>query len=324
VRRDHAACLAGTIRSLNPDIVHSLEMQHGAYLTLAAFRRSGRPRPPWVYSCWGSDIYYFGQRPGYEASVRDVLLNCDYLITDCRRDTDLAHRFGFSGCALGVFPGGGGYDVSAMVQHRQDPPSSRRAVAVKGYQNDRYGGRALVALQAVHRCAEALRDFRVVVYSAQTQSVADVARHIAVVTGLRIEVLGHVPHGDVLSLLGQSRVHLAVSETDGTPNSMLEAMIQGAFPIQSDTVSTAEWIEDGVNGFLVPPADPLAIEAAIRRAVTDDGLVDRAAQANSGALPEKVGRAFVRSRVLDAYGRVAAGRKENTGRSCLTVEAKAS
>jgi glycosyltransferase involved in cell wall biosynthesis len=225
------------------------------------------------------------------------------MMTDCRRDQVLGRELGFRGQELGVFPGGGGFDLAEMVSHRQDPPSARRVLAVKGYQNDTYGGCALVAMQAVHRCADALKGYLVAVYGA-SPSVRDVARHISTVAGLRIEVHEKIPRDILIRLMGRSRVHIAVGTTDGTPNAMLEAMIMGAFPIQSDTVSTGEWIRNGENGILVPVEDLPAIETAIRKAVSDDDLVDKAAHSNQVLMREKAERVLVRTQVVRAYENV--------------------
>ncbi len=301
-RRDRARFLAATIRRLKPDLVHTLEMQHAAYLMLDACRYLGPRRPPWIYSSWGSDINYFQHQPEHAARIRSVLRECDGLFTDCDRDRRLAIEYGFTGKYLGVYPGGGGYDLDEMRRCRQPgPASARRVIAVKGYQSERYGGRALLALQAIHRCADALKNYRVVVYSAQTESVSDVVRHIAATSPIRIEVLPRVPHGEVLSLLGQSRIHLAISETDGTPNAMLEAIIMGALPVQTDTVSTGEWIENGINGALVPSDLPEAIEAALRRALAEDAWVDQAAAHNVALADERLGRGAIARDVVESY-----------------------
>src|SRR5512138_2685070 len=65
--------LAGLVARLKPDIVHSLEIQNGGELVLAA-KRSGRaPFPPWIATNWGSDIFLFGRLPECERSIRDIL-----------------------------------------------------------------------------------------------------------------------------------------------------------------------------------------------------------------------------------------------------------
>lgn len=303
---DRARRLAGSIRRFRPDIVHSLEMQHAGYLALAARNHLDGRFPAWIYSCWGNDIFYFGSQPEHEGLIREVLTACDYAIADCQRDVRLLREFGFEGEVLGVFPVAGGYDIQHMQQLRQPPPvSSRRVIALKGYHDDDWAGRALVALQALHMCADSLREYEVVVYSA-SPNVRYAAEYVSRVTGLRFTVLPYCPHDQIVKQLGHARIAIGVSVTDGTPNAMLEAMVMGAFPVQSDTISTAEWISQGVNGLLVPPEDPEAIAAAMRRALFDDALVDRAAEINRRMTAERIDRLVIQPQVIAMYGKVAA------------------
>jgi len=88
-------------------------------------------------------------------------------------------------------------------------------------------------------------------------------------------------------------------------------MIMGAFPVQSDTVSTAEWIVDGQNGFLVPPEDSDAVAAAIRKALTDNDLVNRAAEINNRVARTRVDVSVITPRVLEMYEKVARSRRPN-------------
>jgi len=118
-------------------------------------------------------------------------------------------------------------------------------------------------------------------------------------------------HEQILDLMGQARIGIGISSSDGTPNAMLEAMVLGAFPIQSDTISTAEWIEDGVNGLLVPPDDPNSIAIALRRALTNDELIDEAADFNSKVVDERLDLNKVRPQVVELYKKVARQGKLN-------------
>jgi len=297
--------LTRLIRRLKPDIIHSLEMQHESYPLLEVRRKlGGRFSMPWIYSSWGSDLYLFASQPEHQARVREVLSSCDYYIADCQRDVGLAHKFGLSGEVLGVFPGVGGLDVSGMQQRIQPGHvSTRRVIALKGYTG--WAGRALVALHAVQLCADALQGYKVVVYLANAE-VEHVARYVSRVTGVMFEVLPHSPHETIVRLMGRSRLAIGVSISDGTPNTMLEAMVMGAFPIQSDTISTAEWITDGENGLLVPPEDPEAIAAAIRRALSDDALVDKAAETNAKITSERIDRNVIQPQVIRMYEKIAA------------------
>jgi Glycosyl transferases group 1/Glycosyl transferase 4-like len=312
------ARLARTIRAVKPDIIHVLEMQRAGYLLLGARNHMGGcALPPLIYSSWGSDIFCFGQQPQHAPRIREFLALCDYYIADCERDVPLAREFGFRGEVLGVFPGTGGFDISHM-QSLAEPGavSSRRVIAVKGYQGVEYGGRALVALEALRLCTDVLTGYEVVIYSA-SEPVRETARQLADSIGISVHVLPPSAPDEVARLMGRARVAIGIGTTDGIPCAMLEAMIMGAFPVQSDTVSTAEWIKAGENGFLVPPENAESIAVAIRRALADDSLVDHAAVINREITAKLVDQDVLRPRIAQMYREVGNGRK---GRRAVATE----
>ena len=303
---EQTARLARVIREWRPDLVHSLEMQRCGYLTLASRKRlNGRPLPTWIYSSWGSDIFFFGRRPEHQPRIREVLTSCDYFIADCNRDVQLAKEFGLCGEVLGVFPGSGGFDLPRMRRLGADTPvSPRKVIAVKGYHNEEWGGRALHALEALRMSSEQLRGFKVVVFSANSE-VKSSARRLGKETGIELSILPPSSNEEIIKLMGRARIAIGIGLTDGSPISMLEAMIMGAFPIQADTVSTAEWIRDGENGFVVPAEQPEAIAHAVRRALTDDSLVKRAAKLNSVIADQRLDQETIRPRVIEMYKKAA-------------------
>lgn len=90
---------------------------------------------------------------------------------------------------------------------------------------------------------------------------------------------------------------------------MLEAMTMGAFPIQSDTELTAEWITHEINGLLVNPADPADIERALRKALEEDALVNEAAEINLQMVYQKLDAAVVKPKVVEMYKTIVAQSK---------------
>jgi len=60
------------------------------------------------------------------------------------------------------------------------------------------------------------------------------------------------------------------------------------------------------SGFIVPPEDPEPIAAAIRRAVSDDALVDRAAELNAKVARERLDQDVIRPQVIAMYEKIAA------------------
>lgn len=304
VFRGRAKRLARVIRRLRPDIIHSFELQTQSYHLLDVVGMlGGRLGAPWIVTTWGSDIFYFQRFPEHLSKIKALLRQCDYLIPDCARDEALARAYGFGGTVPLILPGSGGYPIAAMrTLMSPGPVAGRRIVALKGYQG--WAGRAVNALEALGRCAGALRGYEIVVYAASPgvgQQVDELRRS----AGVDVRVLPRSPHRDLLELFGKARIAIGVSASDGVPNTMLEAMTMGAFPIQSDTESTAEWIADGENGLLVEPENAESIAKAIVRALSDDALVDRAAELNSKELIQRLDLAIVKPKVVEMYERIA-------------------
>ena len=301
---DRAHRLANTIRRIKPDIVQSLEIQHASYLTLEAKNLLGDKLPTWIVTNWGNDIYLFGRLDNHVDKIKAVLASCDYYSCECQRDVQLAIQMGFKGQTLPVLPNAGGYDLARLAEFRQPgPTSARRLILLKGYQD--WKGRALAGLRAIELCANELQGYRVAIYLADP-NVKIAAELVSKSTGIPIEVIPQCSHDDMLRQYGRARVYIGLSISDGISISELEAIMMGTFPIQSCTACADEWIVDGESGFIVPPEDPEPIAAAIRRAVSDDALVDRAAELNAKVARERLDQDVIRPQVTAMYEKIAA------------------
>jgi glycosyltransferase involved in cell wall biosynthesis len=84
-----------------------------------------------------------------------------------------------------------------------------------------------------------------------------------VLAGFRSDVQRFLPSCDVAVLS---------SWTEGLPVIVLEALAAGVPVVATAVGGTPEVIEDGINGFLVPPGDPAALAQRIRDALRDDSL----------------------------------------------------
>jgi glycosyltransferase involved in cell wall biosynthesis len=91
------------------------------------------------------------------------------------------------------------------------------------------------------------------------------------------EFVGH--RQDVPELLACCDLSVLPSEAEAMPNALLEAMAAGLPVIATDVGGSAEIIEHGVTGLLVPPCDPDALSAAIIRVLQDPSLAAGLAQA---------------------------------------------
>jgi glycosyltransferase involved in cell wall biosynthesis len=267
------------IRSLRPDLVHSLEIQHSGYLVQQVRSEWQGHFPKWWVTNWGSDIYLFGRLEEHRRRIRSIMEACDLYSCECERDVGLARALGFDGPALPVMPNTGGFDLAWARDVRDlKRTSERRTIMLKGYQH--WAGRALVGLRALERCADVLSGYTVVIYSA-SHDVMLAAQLFSESTGIETRIMERdAPHESILRAHAAARVSIGLSISDAISTSLLEAMVMGAFPIQSCTACAGEWIQDGQSGWLVPPEDPDVVELAIRAVLADDELVDSAARIN--------------------------------------------
>lgn len=306
--RQRAAALAALVEDLDPDLVDSMEIQHGGYVTLEARRLLGDEFPVWIVHNWGSDIYYYGRNPRHLDRLKGVLQACDYYGAECHRDVGLARMFGCTARALPVSPNTGGFDFDqTRPLRRPGPTSERRGIALKATQSFVY--RPDTALDALEQCADLLGGHRLFLYTASS-GVTSRAQRLSALSGMELEVVstteGLASHERILSMHGESRISISLSMSDAICTSFLEAMVMGSFPIQSDTGCAEAWAEDGKGAIFVDPDDPGPVAEALRRALTDDDLVDAAAESNMAVAAVRLDRRALLTQAMDVYERIAA------------------
>ncbi|WP_242446491.1 glycosyltransferase family 4 protein [Nonlabens agnitus] len=287
---------------IQPDVVHSFAL----YVAAAPIKNvmQVHAHMKWAYSAWGSDLFYFQHQPNYLADIKQVLQRVDYLFTDCHRDHQIAVKYGFQGTFLGVFPGGGGYELDNLKQY-QLPIKQRKIIAVKGYQNR--SGRAVSVLQALEMIKDQLTDYEIVVFGADHQ---DVFRFRAVTEHGRSEreipnitIHGKLTHEDIFKLFGKALLYIGNSNSDGMPNTLLEAICCGCHPIQSNPGgATAEIITDGLNGLLIENCEDVElIGQVVKKSLTDLDYLLKSAEYNYINIVPKLDRDFIKKKVIDAY-----------------------
>jgi glycosyltransferase involved in cell wall biosynthesis len=300
---DHRAKqLSKLIEGLRPDLIHTLEFQSSGYLTLSAKKYLSSTFPKWIATNWGSDIYLFGRLKAHREKIKEVLLNCDYYSCECERDIKLAKELDFNGIYLPVFPNTGGFDLDKLRAVRQAKTSQRKRIMLKGYQH--WAGRSLVGLRALERCADLLGNYEIDIYSA-SNDVIIASELFTNSTGIVTNIVdSNTPHEKILELHAQARISIGLSISDAISTSLLEAMVMGSFPIQSCTSCADEWFEHGKSGMIVPAEDPDIIEMALRIALSDDELVDTAAEINWETALKRLNESFLKQKALDMYSSI--------------------
>lgn len=117
-----------------------------------------------------------------------------------------------------------------------------------------------------------------------------------------VHLLPFLPQEDLWRLFKRAQVSVSISQHDGTPNSLLEAMALGCFPIAGDIESVREWIVDGVNGLLVDPGHAPESAEMIIKALKDKSLTQKAAEQNQHVIRKRANKSLLASKITDFYG----------------------
>jgi glycosyltransferase involved in cell wall biosynthesis len=104
----------------------------------------------------------------------------------------------------------------------------------------------------------------------------------------------------MFELFSQARIHLAVSLSDGVPSTLLESMLSGTFPIQTNTGCAEQWVTNGQTAILVNP-DVTEVKMAILRAIRDENLIDSAQVANKLTCLERLNFSSVKAELDSIY-----------------------
>ena len=113
-------------------------------------------------------------------------------------------------------------------------------------------------------------------------------------------------HDDVPALLAGLDVVALPSWTEGLPMVLLEAMAAGRPVVATPVGGTPELVVDGETGLLVPPRDPGALAAALRRILDDRELAARLGEAGRRRVRERFTLEAMTRRVLEIYDEVVA------------------
>ncbi|MBN8641826.1 MAG: glycosyltransferase [Flavobacteriales bacterium] len=285
------------LQSIQPDVVHSFEMHSSTIPILKVM--NDFPSIKWVYSCWGSDLFYYQNFPQKNTQIKATLQRINYMHTDCQRDYEIAKQLGFTGKHLGIIPGGTGYKLAELEAYKK-PHNSRNIILVKGYQH--HVGRGINIIKALHQINAKVEqnNLKVVVFGAH-QPVIDYINQ----NQLKYEYFDRhgLSHQELLQLMGESLICIGNSTSDGMPNTLLEAIVMGAFPIQSNPGNvTSEIIQNAINGLLIENPDSVEeIASHVFSAINSKEMLENAVVVNQQIAINRLEYALNKQKVIDLY-----------------------
>jgi glycosyltransferase involved in cell wall biosynthesis len=283
------------IARVQPDLIHAMRIPYEGMSAALALKAGS---PPLLVSVWGNDFtLHAPSTPLMAALTRLTMRRAAALHTDCLRDRRVAAEWGFSANRpAAVLPGGGGVQAELFYP----PPVEPSAPVVINPRGLRAYVRSDTFFRAAALSAERLPAARFLCTGMAGESEAE---RLLAASGAftAVSLLPQQTRPQMAALFRSAQVMVSLSEHDGTPNTLLEALACGCFPIAGDIEALREWITPGVNGLLVDPGDALAAAAAIQTALGDADLRLRARQVNQRLVAERAGHAAVMRQAEEFY-----------------------
>lgn len=297
----HIPRLRKLCNDIAPDLVHAMRIPYEGIMASMAVRQR-----PLLISCWGNDFTLFTGTAPDRFLVRQAMRRTDALHCDCEKDMRLAYQWGFRPHKPSiVLPGAGGVDK--LIFHPGKPhlngwrlnlPADARVIVnprgMRAYvRNDSF----LQAIPLVLR--EAPETFFICPGMQGDASVEKIVRDLSIASHVRL--LPTLNREELANLFRLAEISVSPSTHDGTPNTLLEAMASGCFPVAGDIESVREWIDHGLNGLLCDPASAESIAGALIKAVNDRSLLERAARENVRLVSERADYGQVMARAACFY-----------------------
>jgi len=260
---------------------------------------------PLIVSIWGNDLTLHAHRNKLCMNwTKRTLMRVNGLMADTQRDIRLAREMGLgANKPTLIVPGGGGVDLTAIQKQHEiraelDALIPKGKVLVINPRGFRPGSvRNDIFFKAAAQIIQERQDvhFLCAAMTGQKEAV-DWVRKLNIENNMHL--LPYLKQEQLWALFQRCLISVSVSEHDGTPNSLLEAMAIGCLPICGNIESIREWITDGENGLLVKPGDPEELHTAILHGLNDGNLREAAKQKNQQIIRQRAEKILVRKAVM--------------------------
>ncbi len=128
-------------------------------------------------------------------------------------------------------------------------------------------------VEAVPRVTTSIPEATFVLKNTWSQDQQHIAERVSSLPcAATVRIVGEVDYDQMAAFYAMADVFVSVPSSDSSSVSLHEAMACGCTPIVSDVPANREWIEDGVNGRIVPVRDSQALSDAIIDVLRDDAF----------------------------------------------------
>lgn len=290
------------VQAIRPDVLHAHQVSSAGWLAAAAGFR------PWLVTSWGSDLLLGAQRSAAQRLLaRWVLRRADYVTAVSPVLADAARRLGAAADRLEVAPWGVDTAVFHPAAEATTAPWVLSLRALRPLYNP------LVVAQAIPLVLGRVPEARFVVrtHSVDPELLAQFRRIVDVAgAGEAVQFVGDLSSDHAIAeLYRHTAVAVSVPTSDGTPQSVLEAMACGAVPVLSDLPALRAWVQEGVHASFVPAGDAAALAEAVARLLADSDGRAAMRQAGLRLVRERADSRVCLQRYEQIYAQLAAGQR---------------
>ena len=268
--------LRSLIKKIQPDVLHSGWIQTaGFYAAYSGFR-------PILSMPWGHDILSHLDEEGYSESwhyklkTNYTINRADRITCDCELVKQrIIEMYGYPAENIIVFPWG----VDQCIYKPASSPSKirkdlgwedKKVIIMNRLFTPRRGiGYFIEAFSKVVHIVPETRVLLVGYGPLQTELENMVTR-----LNLKeyVHFTGRINNEDMPDYLQAADIYVTTSLSDGTSVSLLEAIACGLPVIVADAPAYFEWVDDGVNGFIVPRKDSVVLAERLVTLLRDHSM----------------------------------------------------
>lgn len=285
------------VQRVNPDLIHAMRIPYEGMLAADAYNRT-----PLIVSVWGNDFTLHAPSTRLMKHYTHWTMQvADGLHADCHRDVRLGRAWGFevSKPSL-VAPGNGGIrsDIFYRPAEYVQKPIIINPRGFRPYVRNDMFFQAIPLILAQHPNAK----FVMALMSGESQAemwMKELQIEHAV------ELLEPLSHSKMADVFRRCQIVASPSIHDGTPNTLLEGMACGCFPVAGDLESIREWVRPNENGLLFDSNHPQSIADAICAALENKNLREKAVDLNHKMISSRAEYTQNMKRAEEFYKKVA-------------------
>jgi glycosyltransferase involved in cell wall biosynthesis len=288
--------LRSFIERVKPDLVHAMRIPYEGMLAADAYTGI-----PFAVSIWGNDFTLHAPSTRLMSYyTRWTMQVADALHADCQRDIRLAREWGFGKEKPDlVAPGNGGIrtDIFSPPENPVEEPIIINPRGFRPYvRNDVFFKAIPLVLEKQPKAK-----FIFALMAGESQALQWI-QELGV--SHAVELLPPLSHSQMAGVFRRAQIVASPSIHDGTPNTLLEGIACGCFPLAGDLESIREWITPPENGLLFDPNEAGSIAEALLTALENKNLRTKAAGLNQDMITARAEYKHNMQRVEEFYSRV--------------------